>query len=80
MGVPKENVDQIFNPFFTTKSEGEGTGLGLSITFNIVKEHGGTIHVETKEGVGTGFYIRLPIKQDETLDVNIEHSVKNITK
>lgn len=80
MGVPKENEDQIFNPFFTTKSEGEGTGLGLSITFNIVKEHGGTIHVETKEGVGTGFYIRLPIKQDETLDVNIEHSVKNITK
>ena len=59
-GISKENVIQLFDPFFTTKPEGEGTGLGLSISFNIIKEHGGEILVDSEVGVGTCFTIRLP--------------------
>ena len=60
-GIPKEIVDKIFQPFFTTKPTGEGTGLGLSMSYEIVtKGHGGTLKVETKEGEGTTFLIELP--------------------
>jgi signal transduction histidine kinase len=53
--------EKIFNPFFTTKPAGEGTGLGLSISHDIiVKQHGGTIDVETEPGVFTEFTITLP--------------------
>jgi len=51
----------IFQPFFTTKPTGSGTGLGLSLAYDIVKAHGGEIKVETKDGEGSGFIIRLPI-------------------
>ena len=54
-------MEKIFQPFFTTKPTGKGTGLGLSLAYDIVtKGHGGTIDVESKEGVGTEFIIRLP--------------------
>jgi two-component system, NtrC family, sensor kinase len=59
-GIPKENLDKIFDLFFTTKPQNQGTGLGLSLVSSIVKEHGGTIHVESQEGVGTTFTVRLP--------------------
>ncbi|MDG1121819.1 MAG: ATP-binding protein [Glaciecola sp.] len=59
-GISKENLTQLFDPFFTTKPEGEGTGLGLSISFNIIREHGGEILVNSELGVGTCFTIRLP--------------------
>lgn len=58
-GIPEESQDLVFTPFFSTKHG--GTGLGLSITSHIVKEHGGTIHFESYEGLGTSFVIRLPI-------------------
>ncbi len=62
-GVKKESFKEIFNPFFTTKSVGEGTGLGLSISYDIVvRKHGGSIDVYSKEGKGTCFIIRLPKK------------------
>ncbi|MFN8355031.1 MAG: ATP-binding protein [Spirosomataceae bacterium] len=62
-GIPKENLAKIFQPFFTTKPTGEGTGLGLSLAYDIVtKGHGGTIEVESVEGEGTTFIIKLPIK------------------
>lgn len=49
-------------PFFTTKPTGEGTGLGLSLTYDmVIKGHGGTIMVETKEGEFTEFVIQLPV-------------------
>ena len=62
-GIPKENLEKIFQPFFTTKPTGEGTGLGLSLSYDIVtKGHGGTIEVESIEGEGTTFIVKLPIQ------------------
>jgi two-component system NtrC family sensor kinase len=60
-GVPKKVLDKIFQPFFTTKPTGQGTGLGLSLSYDIIKQgHSGELIVETKEGEGTEFIIRLP--------------------
>jgi signal transduction histidine kinase len=60
-GIPREVKDKMFNPFFTTKPAGEGTGLGLSMSHDIiVKQHGGTIDVETEPGDFTEFVIVLP--------------------
>ena len=52
--------DRIFEPFFTTRKVGEGTGLGLSVSYGLVKAHGGEITVESQEGKGSTFTIRLP--------------------
>jgi two-component system NtrC family sensor kinase len=60
-GIPEEVKEKIFNPFFTTKPSGEGTGLGLSMSHDIVvKQHGGSIDLETKPGLFTEFKIVLP--------------------
>lgn len=60
-GVPQDVKEKMFNPFFTTKPAGEGTGLGLSMSHDIVvKQHGGTIDVNTEPGVFTEFIITLP--------------------
>ncbi len=61
-GIPKENLSQLFTPFFTTKQLGKGTGLGLSIVYGVVKMHSGDISVESEEGKGTTFIVRLPVK------------------
>ena len=58
-GVSKENVENIFNPFFTTKPD--GVGLGLAIVSKIVDEHGGTIRVESEPGQGSAFRVFLPL-------------------
>ncbi|MDB4917084.1 MAG: hypothetical protein JWM95_4728 [Gemmatimonadetes bacterium] len=60
-GIPRDHVDRIFNPFFTTKPVGQGTGLGLSISDGIVREHGGKISVETSPGGGATFSVELPL-------------------
>jgi PAS domain S-box-containing protein len=59
-GIDEEHLSKIFEPFFTTKTVGEGTGLGLSLTYNIVKEHGGSISVTSKPMAGCRFDITLP--------------------
>ena len=60
-GIPAAVQAKIFQPFFTTKPTGEGTGLGLSLSYDIiVKAHGGTLSVESREGEGTAFVIALP--------------------
>jgi two-component system, NtrC family, sensor kinase len=60
-GIKPENLDKIFNPFFTTKQTGRGTGLGLSVSFGIVKEHGGEISVESVPDNGSTFVVWLPV-------------------
>jgi two-component system NtrC family sensor kinase len=61
IGIPDEVKEKIFNPFFTTKPSGEGTGLGLSMSHDIVvKQHGGSIDVDTEPGIFTEFKIVLP--------------------
>ncbi|MDA8135101.1 MAG: ATP-binding protein [Desulfobacteraceae bacterium] len=66
-GIPKENLDRIFNPFFTTKAVGKGTGLGLSICYGLVQKMGGKIEVSSQVGVGTQFRIFIPF-QDSSND------------
>jgi signal transduction histidine kinase len=61
-GIGTKDVDRIFDPFFTRKPVGRGTGLGLSIVFGIVKDHGGSVHVESEPGVGTTLTVQLPVK------------------
>ena len=63
-GIKEEDLDRIFSPFFTTKEVGHGTGLGLAISYGIVKEHKGTITVESEEGHGATFTIRLPLSSE----------------
>jgi PAS domain S-box-containing protein len=60
-GIPEEALPRVFDPFFTTKQVGEGTGLGLSVSYGIVRDHHGTIRVESKVGKGTTFLVDLPI-------------------
>ncbi len=80
-GISADNVGRIFDPFFTTKPVGQGTGLGLSVSFGIIKDHGGSIRVETPapEGFfdaldapdddrpGTVFVVDLPLDHEETI-------------
>jgi CheY-like chemotaxis protein len=60
-GIAEENLERIFNPFFTTRQVGQGTGLGLSVCYGIVSEHGGRIYAESKPGKGATFIVELPI-------------------
>jgi len=60
-GIPPDQLAQIWNPFFTTKTVGQGLGLGLAITYNIIQKQGGDIQVESQKGEGTTFTVRLPL-------------------
>jgi signal transduction histidine kinase len=60
-GIKQEHRPRLFEPFFTTKPVGSGTGLGLAVSYGIIRDHGGTIDVESEAGRGSTFYIRLPL-------------------
>ena len=64
-GIPPENLDKLFTPFFTTKPAGKGTGLGLSIVYGIIKMHYGQIHAQSEVGQGTTIVITLPVRLPE---------------
>ncbi len=61
-GITPENMERIFEPFFSTKSAASGTGLGLSVSYGIVTRHGGTIEVESTPGIGSTFTVLLPVE------------------
>ena len=65
VGIPQKYLGKIFDPFFTTKKTGEGTGLGLNVVYRIVSKYGGTIDVESKEGLGATFTVRFPTRREE---------------
>lgn len=62
-GIKKEYLPKLFDPFFTTKEVGKGTGLGLYIVHGIIVKHNGEVHVDSTEGKGSTFRLRLPVKQ-----------------
>ena len=63
-GIPSDNLDKLFDPFFSTKEVGQGTGLGLSVSYGIVQRHGGTIRVQSEIGKGSTFFIWIPIEEN----------------
>ena len=63
-GIPPEDLDKLFDPFFTKKDPSQATGLGLSVSFGIVQRHGGIIRVQSEVGKGTRFFIWLPIERE----------------
>jgi signal transduction histidine kinase len=65
-GIRADHVDKVFNAFFTTKTT--GSGLGLTISMQIIKSHGGTIEVDSREGEGSTFIITLPLRSGEVSD------------
>jgi signal transduction histidine kinase len=67
-GVPDEIKDRLFDPFYTTKEEGQGTGLGLSIAYGIIQKHNGRIMVESLVGNGASFFIYLPLQAEQIDD------------
>jgi two-component system, NtrC family, sensor kinase len=64
-GIPAGHLPHIFEPFFTTKPVGAGTGLGRSVSYGIVRDHGGSLEVESTVGRGSLFRIRLPVRATE---------------
>ena len=78
-GIPKDDLEHIFTPFFTRKYK--GSGLGLSISYNIIQEHSGFIEVESKMGEGTTFYVDLPLSPDEmSLSNGINRGLVNMSE
>lgn len=65
-GIEAEDMDRIFEPFFSTKPAVKGTGLGLSVSYGIIKRHGGRIEVASSQGKGTTFTVLLPVVQQRT--------------
>jgi two-component system, NtrC family, sensor kinase len=65
IGIAPENIERVFEPFFTTRSKEGGTGLGLSVSYGIVADHGGFLDVESQVGQGSTFTIWLPVEADE---------------
>lgn len=77
VGIAKEIITKIFDPFFSTRATGKGTGLGLSIVHRIVRQHGGVLDVESQLGQGSAFHVFLPLSssQPETSSIPEEATV-----
>lgn len=77
IGINAEDLDHIYEPFFTTKKDGKGTGLGLAVVHGIVERHNGKIEVQSKPGTGTTFILRLPLNPAEAGAAKFTHAQKN---
>ncbi len=75
LGMTRQVLDRIFDPYFTTKGRGEGTGLGLSVVHGIIKSLGGFIHVYSEEGNGSAFQVYLPMMEHESIPEEIQEAV-----
>jgi signal transduction histidine kinase len=64
-GIPPENLDRLFTPFFTTKEDVKGVGLGLAVSYGIIERHGGRIEARSEAGKGSTFTIFLPAHREE---------------
>ncbi len=73
-GISQENIDKIFNPYFTTKTV--GTGLGLTSSYSIIKKHNGTIDVKSEPGIGSTFTVYLPSSEMKVVQVKTDDSIK----
>jgi signal transduction histidine kinase len=63
-GIPKDDIENIFDPFYTRAPVGKGTGLGLSICYSILKQHSGSLQVESVQDKGSTFVVKLPTAED----------------
>jgi len=79
-GIAKENLDRIFNPFFTTREVGEGAGLGLSICHGIIAEHKGRIYAASEPGKGATFIVELPIITEDREQKRAEPVIRESVK
>lgn len=77
-GIPEDNLNKIFYPYFTTKKD--GNGLGLAIAYSVIKNHDGHITVESAPGVGTTFQIYLPASPNKSISIETKKSEDSITK
>jgi two-component system NtrC family sensor kinase len=78
-GISEQNLGKIFNPFFTTKEVGKGTGLGLSLSYGIIKEHNGTITVQSSPGQGATFIVDLPIALENAAETRSSHTKRFVS-
>jgi len=79
-GIPAENLDKLFDPFFTTRWEKGGTGLGLSACHSIVTEHDGRIYVESELGKGAAFIVEFPLVAEEETRVKLREKRDRVAK
>lgn len=77
MGIEKEAIDHIFEPFYSTKAIGHGTGLGLATVYGIVRQNRGMIHVRSEPGVGTSFIIHLPRADSQAAATLLQDQVES---
>ncbi len=68
-GIASNIIDRIFDPYFTTKEQGKGTGIGLSVVYSIIKNHDGSLSVDSEPGIGTTFDMFFPVVHGERVDV-----------
>lgn len=69
IGIPTHRLERIYDPFFTTKDPGKGTGLGLFTCYRTIHRHGGTIVVDSEDGLGTRFDVVLPVRKEPTWEI-----------